>query len=68
LIEEFTSEPQVITGPDGVRFELVVTGEIEVTRGPLGRFLDLAEQIRGEGLDVPPEIAAVLQDLEQRKE
>jgi uncharacterized protein YfcZ (UPF0381/DUF406 family) len=55
----------VLTGSDGVRFELVFTAEAEVVRGPLGRFIDLAEQIRSEGLDVPPEIAAVLQDLAQ---
>lgn len=57
---EFTGEPQIITGPDGVRYEVVISGTAEVTRGPLGRFLDLAEQIRSEGLDVPDEISETL--------
>ncbi len=47
------------------RYELVITGEAEITRGPLGRFLDLAEQIQAEGLSVPPEILAVLEKLQQ---
>lgn len=49
----------------GGRFELVITGEADVTRGPLGRFVDLAEQIRSEGLSVPPQIEAVLDELQR---
>lgn len=62
--EPFTAE-QIITDPNGARFVLKIEGEVEVTRGPLGRFLDLAEAIRAEGLEVPPGLAAVL-ELEQR--
>jgi hypothetical protein len=59
------SEPRVVAGPDGQRYELVITGEAELTRGPLGRFLDLSQQIRSEGLTIPFGVAAVL-ELEQR--
>lgn len=55
----------IIEGPDGIRYELVITGEAEVVRGPLGRFIDLAEQIRSEGLTVPAEILAVLAELDK---
>lgn len=50
---------------DRVRYELVITGEAEVTRGPLGRFADLAEQIQAEGLTVPPEVLAALEALQR---
>lgn len=65
---EFRSDPQVIRGDDGVLYELVVTGTAEITRGPLGRFIDLADQIEAEGLKVPPEILDLLHDLQQPKE
>ena len=63
----FTSEPRVVTGPDGVRYEMRFEGTGEVIRGPLGRFIDLAEEITAEGLEVPPEITAVLDDLASRR-
>ena len=47
-----------------LRYELAITGEAEVIRGPLGRFLALAEQIQAEGLTVPPEILDVLKKLQ----
>lgn len=50
---------------DGVRYELVITGEAEVVRGPLGRFVDLAGQLQADGLVVPPQILAVLEALQQ---
>jgi hypothetical protein len=53
---------------DGVKYELVITGEAIIIRGPLGRFVDLAEQIQSEGLTVPPEILAVLDELQQPQE
>lgn len=62
--EPFTAE-QVITDPNGARFLLKIEGDVGVTRGPLGRFLDLAVQIRDEGLEIPAGLAAVL-ELEQR--
>jgi len=42
---------------------LVFTGEIDVERGPLGRFQDLADQIQAEGHTVPSQILAVLAEL-----
>lgn len=48
--------------------ELVVTGEAEVQRGPLGRFIDLAEQIESEGLTIPPQILAALDQLQERSD
>jgi len=60
----FTSK-QAVEGPDGQLYEVVITGEAEVTRGPLGRFVDLAAQIRADDLEVPAAVAAVL-ELEQR--
>lgn len=68
-----TSEPftvaDVVTAPNGAKFLLEIHGTVDVTRGPLGRFLDLYEQIRAEGLDpagsLPAAIPAVL-DLAQR--
>lgn len=53
---------------DGVKYELTITGEATIIRGPLGRFLDLAEQIQSEGLTVPAEILAVLDKLQQPQE
>ena len=53
---------------DGVKYELTITGEATIVRGPLGRFLDLAEQIQSEGLTVPAEILAVLDKLQQPQE
>jgi hypothetical protein len=60
----FTTSPMPFVCEDGERYELVITGEVEITRGPLGRFVDLATQIQSEGLDVPPEIADVLEKLQ----
>lgn len=54
--------------PDGQLYEITITADAEVVRGPLGRFIDLADQIRSEGLDVPPEIEAALAALQQPKE
>jgi hypothetical protein len=63
-----TSEPfvaeRVITDPNGARFLLKIEGEVVTTRGPLGRFLDLADQIRAEGLELPPRLEALLADLQ----
>jgi hypothetical protein len=53
---------------DGVLYELQITGTAELTRGPLGRFLDLAGQIEAEGLKVPPEIRDLLDELAERKD
>lgn len=53
---------------NGVRMLLKATGTIEIERGPLGRFIDLAEQITAEGLTVPAEILAVLDELARPKE
>jgi len=55
-------------GPDAAIHELVFTGTAAVERGPLGRFLDLAHQIEAEGLEVPPEIADALDQLQHPKE
>lgn len=56
---------RVVEGPNGVSYLMEVTGVVDVTRGPLGRFVDLAEQITAEGLEVPPRLAAVLVELQQ---
>jgi hypothetical protein len=58
-----------LTG-EAMLFELVITGEAEVTRGPLGRFIDLADEIDAspDCADTPPEIRAVLEELAARKE
>jgi uncharacterized protein YfcZ (UPF0381/DUF406 family) len=50
-------------GPDGKLYELRVEGTAEVVRNPLGRFVDLAEQIEAEGGEVPSEIREVLDRL-----
>jgi hypothetical protein len=63
----FVSDPQIVEGADGKRYELRIHGEAEIVRGPLGRFVDLADQITAEGLHVPPEIAAVLTALTSPK-
>lgn len=60
--------PFVHTEPvmrDGRLYELRIEGTAEVTRGPLGRFLDLAAQIEAEGLTVPSEIRDVLDRLNE---
>lgn len=62
MTQPFAAE-QTVEDSDGQLYKMVITGEAEVVRGPLGRFVDLAEQIRAEGLEVPPRIAAVLQAL-----
>lgn len=56
---------ETVMGPDGRLYEMRVTGTAEVTRGPLGRFLDLAAQIESEGLAVPSEIRDVLDRLDE---
>lgn len=61
----FTSREPVMR--DGVLYELVITGEAQLVRGPLGRFLDLAAQIESEGLTVPPEIRDALDMLTEQK-
>ena len=66
-VEPFASS-QIVTGPNGVDMVMTVEGVVEVTRGPLGRFLDLAEQVRSEGLEVPPLLAAVLEELQRPME
>jgi hypothetical protein len=53
-------------GLDGRLYEMRVEGTAELTRGPLGRFIDLAAQIEAEGLTVPPEIRDVLDTLNER--
>lgn len=50
-----STEP--VLGADGRLYEMRVEGTAEVTRGPLGRFVDLAAQIEAEGLTVPARIA-----------
>jgi hypothetical protein len=55
-----------MTSTNHTVYEVVITGTADVVRGPLGRFVDLADQIEAEGLTVPPEIAAVLAALTER--
>lgn len=55
------SEP--ILGADGRLYELRIEGTADLVRGPLGRFLDLAEQIAAEGGVVPSEVRDVLDRL-----
>jgi len=57
--DAFTTQ-HVVEGPNGTRMLMTVEGHVDITRGPLGRFVDLAEQIRSEGLEVPPELDAAL--------
>lgn len=52
-----------VLGADGRLYELRIEGTAGLVRGPLGRFLDLADQIEAEGLTVPPEIRDVLDRL-----
>jgi len=65
LVSPFISEPQIVEGPNGQQFEMVIEGTVELVRGPLGRFVDLAEQITAVGLEVPPLLVAVLAELQQ---
>lgn len=55
-----------VLGADGMLYELRVEGTAEVNRGPLGRFLDLAQEMEDEGLTVPSEIRDVLDRLNER--
>ena len=55
-----------VLGADGQLYELRFEGEADVIRGPLGRFLDLADEIEREGLKVPPEIRDVLDKLSEQ--
>jgi hypothetical protein len=57
------SNSHVLHTDDGAAFELQFEGSAEVERGPLGRFIDLAEQIKAEGGVVPARIQQAL-DLE----
>lgn len=58
------SSRETVVGPDGRLYELRIEGTAEVTRGPLGRFLDLRHQIRDvEGLAIPSELNDVLDKL-----
>lgn len=49
-------------------YRLEVHAEAEVVRGPLGRFVDLAEQIESEGGVVPAEITELLCRLQLPQE
>lgn len=57
-----------ITGPDGQRYKMNIRAEGEITRGPLGRFVDLVAQIEEEGGVVPEKLKAVLIELQQPQE
>jgi hypothetical protein len=59
---------RIIPGDDGNLYRLEITGEAELTRGPLGRIVDLCDQIAAEGLQVPPQILHVLADLQRPQE
>ncbi len=63
-IVPFTGE-QTVLGDDGIAYNLVIEGGAEITRGPLGRILDLCDQIGSEGLQVPPLIATALVELQR---
>lgn len=52
-----------VMGLDGRLYELRIEGTADLVRGPLGRFLDLAERVEAEGGVVPPEIRDVLDRL-----
>lgn len=52
---------ETVVGPDGQLYAMQVTGEADLVRGPLGRFIDLADQITREGLTVPSRIAEAIQ-------
>jgi hypothetical protein len=56
---------QVVPGDDGIMYRLEITGEAELTRGPVGRIVDLCDEMAAEGLTVPAEILAVLADLQR---
>ncbi len=66
-IVPFTGE-QAVLGDDGILYKLVIEGEAEITRGPLGRIIDLCDQIAAEGLEVPAPILAVLAELQKPME
>lgn len=50
---------------DGQLYQLELTGEAEITRGPLGRIIDCCAQIEADGLQVPPLISAALEELQK---
>lgn len=54
---EIPAENVTRLAPD---YELVIEGSADVVRGPLGRFVDLAEAIENEGGEVPPLIAEAI--------
>lgn len=54
-----------VLGADGRLYEMRIEGTAELTRGPLGRFIDLAARIEAEGLTVPPEIRDLLDRLNE---
>jgi hypothetical protein len=56
---------RIIPGDDGNLYKLEITGQAELTRGPLGRIVDLCDQIIAEGLAVPPQILQVLDELQR---
>lgn len=51
-----------------ITFQLDITGECDVERGPLGRFLDLACEIEQCGGVVPEKLTAVLNELQEASE
>lgn len=71
MSDHTTTEPFTNRVPwemDGVAGYLEVTGEIETIRGPLGRIIDVCDQIRAEGLEVPPLIAQAIEQESLPKE
>lgn len=46
---------------DGQLMEMKIEGTAEVIRGPLGRIIDLIDQIEAEGLAVPARIKEAVQ-------
>jgi hypothetical protein len=60
------SYAEPVLGADGRLYEMRIEGTAEMTRGPLGRFIDLAAQIEAEGLEVPPQISDVLAQLQEK--
>lgn len=57
-----------LVGDDGQLIPVYVHIEGEIVRGPLGRFIDLAQQIEEEGGEVPAPLKAVLIELQQPQE
>lgn len=49
-------------------FELDITGECDVERGPLGQFIDLAAKIEANGEVVPEKLKAVLNELQEAQD